>query len=222
MKDKSMFSIETFYQTYETETISIKIGNKPFSFLTPKNLEKLLDASDELNQFPLWVKIWESSLILIDYLVNQNRSSKRLLDLGAGLGAIGIIAEAYGYQVTATENDPHAQQFLTANAYINKSQGINIQKLNWLKPEITGKFDIIVGSELVYKESDFKALVAFFQKHLLPGGEILLANESRKLYEPFLKILKQSYHIEIWRKKLRAADETKTILLTRLTGKNTS
>jgi predicted nicotinamide N-methyase len=219
MNDKPMFSIETFYQTYETETISIKIGNKPFSFVTPKNLDELLDASDDQNQFPLWVKIWESSLILVDHLANQNQSSKSLLELGAGLGATGIIAESFGYQVTATEYDPHAQQFLMANAHINKCQGINIQKLDWHKPEIAGQFDIIVGSELVYKESNFEPLIALLQKFLLPGGEVLLANEPRKLYEPFLEILKESYHIAIWRKQLRTTDETKTILLTRLTGK---
>jgi predicted nicotinamide N-methyase len=217
-----MFSIESFYQTYDTEKISIKIGNTPYAFLTPKNLNKLLDLSNDQNQFPLWVKIWESSIILIDHLANQKKSSKSILELGAGLGAIGIIAESFGYKVTATEYDPHAQQFLMANARINKCQNIHIQQLDWHKPDIEGKFDIIVGSELIYKEKDFEPLMALFQKYLLPGGEILLANEPRKSYEPFLEILKQSYHINIWRKQLRATDETKTILLTRLTGKNAS
>jgi len=217
-----MFSIESFNQTYETETISVKINNKPFSFLTPKNLDNLLDSSDIKNQFPLWVKIWEASLILADHLVNQKQQSKSILELGAGLGITGIIAESFGYKVTATEYDAQALQFLMANAHTNDCKTIDIQQLDWHKPNIEGQFDIIVGSELIYKESDFESLIALFQKYLLPGGEILLANEPRKLYEPFLDILKNWYHIEIWRKRMRATDETKTILLTRLTGKSNS
>jgi predicted nicotinamide N-methyase len=217
-----MFSIESFNQTYETETISLKVKHKPFSFLTPKKLDDLLDSSDIQHQFPLWVKIWEASLILADHLVSQNQLSKSLLELGAGLGTTGIIAESFGYKVTATEYDAQALQFLMANAHANDCKTIDIQHLDWHNPNIEGQFDIIAGSELIYKESDFEPLIALFQKYLLPGGEILLANEPRKLYEPFLDILKSRYKIEIWRKRLRAIDKTKTILLTRLTGKTNS
>jgi len=169
----------------------------------------------------LWIKIWEASLILADHLVNQSQS-KKILELGAGLGTIGIIAESFGYMVTSTEYDSQSLQFLMANAHINECKNIHIQQLDWHKPNIDDKFDIIIGSELIYKESDFEPLIALFRKYLLPGGEILLANEPRKSYEPFLDVLKQWYHIEIWRKRLRASDETKTILMTRLTGKNAS
>jgi predicted nicotinamide N-methyase len=218
-----MFSIESFYQTYNTETVVMKIGDKPFSFITPQNLDELMDTSEDSNIiFPLWVKIWESSIILADYLINLKKTSKKILELGAGLGITSIIAESFGYRVTSTEYDSQALKFLMANAHINDCQTLNIQRLNWHEPDIVGQFDIIVGSELVYKESDFKPLIALFQKFLLPGGEIILANEPRKSLEPFLNLLKQSYHIEIRRKRLRASDETKTILMTRLTGKNAS
>jgi len=217
-----MFSIESFYGSYNTETISMKIGDKPFSFVSPKNLDELLDLSKNNNTFPLWIKIWESSIVLADHLVNQKNSSKKILELGAGLGTIGIIAESFGYNVTSTEYDPQALEFLMANVHINACQTLNIQKLDWHNPDIEGQFDIIVGSELIYKESDFEPLIALFQKYLVPDGEILLANEPRKSYEPFLNILKQFYKIEIRRKRLRASDQTKTILMTRLTDKSPS
>jgi len=217
-----MFSIESFYQTFETETNSLSIENKPFSFLTPKNLDEVLDSTDSNHQFPLWVKIWESALVLADHLARQNQSSKTLLELGAGLGTIGIVAESFGYKVTSTEFDSQALQFLKANAHINACKTIQIQHLDWDKPNINGTFDIIVGSELIYKESAFEPLIAIFHKCLAPEGQILLANEPRKLFEPFLNLLKKWFHIEIWRKRLSAPDKTKTILLTRLRGKNAS
>jgi len=213
-----MFSIESFEQSFETEKISLKVGNRSFSFLTPKKIEELI----ETNMFPLWVKIWEASLVLSDYLVNRNHLSKSLLELGAGLGTIGIIAESVGYKVTTTEYDSKAIQFLHANAHINESHTLKIEHLDWHKPDLEGLFDIIVGSELIYKQSDFEPLIALFRQYLSPKGEILLANEPRKSYEPFLDILKEWYHIEIWKKSLRSIDGTKKILLTRLTGKETS
>jgi len=214
-----MFSIESFYQTYETDTVSINIRNKPFTFLVPKSLDAFIDSSDVSDQFPLWAKIWEASLVLADHLASQQMKSKTLLELGAGLGATGIIAEKFGYQVTSTEYDSHAFQFLQANAHHNDCQTIDIKYLDWHKPQIDSPFDIIVGSELIYKESDFKPLQALFHQHLKPHGEILLAGEIRKSTKSFLDLMAQWYHIEIFRKKLRSEDTVKTILLIRLTGK---
>ncbi|MBF0450455.1 MAG: methyltransferase [Candidatus Magnetomorum sp.] len=215
-----MFSIQAFKQTYETEEVSLSIRDKQFSFFIPKDLDPFINQADVLHHFPLWAKIWEASLVLADYLAGQNQSSKKILELGAGLGAIGIIAASFGHNVTLTEYDPHALQFIQANAHINSCDTIDIKLLDWHDPKLDGKFDMIVGSELIYKDSDFSPLVALFHKYLSDEGEIFLANEPRKASKPFLDMMVQWYTIQVWRKQLRAKDEKKTILLTRLTEKN--
>jgi predicted nicotinamide N-methyase len=215
-----MFSIKSFFQQYETEKVSLTIQNKPFSFLIPKKLDQFIDEKDVLKQFPLWAKIWESSLVLSDYLVSHYKSPKRILELGAGLGVNSIIASSLGHQVTLTEFDPHAFQFAQANASINSCHTIDFKMLDWQSPDVESKFDMIVGSELIDKESVFAAMSHFFHHYLLNDGEIILANELRKTSKLFFDTMTQTYNIQIWRKKLRASDKEKTILLSRFTVKD--
>ncbi|KPA16725.1 Methyltransferase [Candidatus Magnetomorum sp. HK-1] len=216
-----MFSIESFNQTYETEIIPLTIRDKQFSFLMPKKLDDFIDKSDSLNNFPMWAKIWEASLVLADHIAGQYKSPKTILELGSGLGVTGIIAAAFGHKVTLTEYDPHAIQFLHANAHINNCiKNIDIKFLDWKNPKIDSTFDMIVGSELIYKERAFPSLVSLFHKYVSKKGEILLTTEPRKASKPFLDMMMPWYKIQIWRKRMRAADATRTVLLIRLTARD--
>jgi len=213
-----MFKLESFLQMYETEKVSLTIQNKPFSFFIPGKLDQFINEKDVLNDFPLWAKIWEASLVLSDFLTSQ--PPKTILELGAGLGATGIIASSFGHKVTLTEFNPHAFQFAQANAEINSCADIDIKTLDWHHPKLDKTFDMIIGSELIYKESDFSSLVALFHEYLSEKGEIILANELRKTSKSFFDMMTQWYTIQIWRKKLQSPDEEKTILLSRFTLKN--
>ncbi len=53
---------------------------------------------------------------------------------------------------------------------------------DWANPEPYGSvgqdtFDILLGSQLIYNESNYEKLCGFIKKHLKPSGECILANK---------------------------------------------
>lgn len=215
-----MFSIQTFHQQYQTEERETVIGERPFRFLVPRTLDPFLDAEDLFHQFPLWSKIWEASLMLAHRVAAVPPAAEaRWLELGAGLGVVGVVAAAFGHAITITEYDPHALDFIRANAHLNGIQPTAVRRLDWRKPDLTGRFDRIIGSELIYNEKDFQALRQIFKTLLKPDGEILLAGEVRQSNRAFLDSMVSDFHIEIARNTLRSDAQSITILLMRLRPK---
>jgi len=217
----AMFSMETFHQQYQTEQRELVVGKRSFRFLVPVSLEPFVDPENVFNAFPLWAKIWEASLVLANRLsAMPPLRSQRWLELGAGLGVVGLVAAAFQHDITITEYDRHALDFIRANAHLNDCKPRGIRPLDWMKPDLDTRFDRIVGSELVYNEKDFPALQSLFLSLLKPDGEILLAGEARKTNAPFLDLMQSAFRIDMARTTLRSGTDSTTILLTRLRPKS--
>jgi len=216
-----MFSIDAFHRQYQTEVRESVISEHPFRFLVPQSLDQFLDPEDLFHQFPLWTKIWEASLVLAHRLAaTPPVAGQRWLELGAGLGVVGIVAAVFQHDITITEYDAHALNFIRANAHLNQCPQDRIEHLDWLQPALARRFDRIVGSELIYNEKDFPALKRLFTSLLKPGGEILLAGEVRQTNRAFLELMQADFHIEITRNTLRSEEGSVAILLLRMRPKN--
>jgi hypothetical protein len=66
-----MFSIETFYQEYETESTELVVNAKKFNILLPRYLDGFINPMDVIDDFPLWAKIWKASWVLSGYLADM-------------------------------------------------------------------------------------------------------------------------------------------------------
>ncbi len=208
-----MFSIETFHQEYETETTEVVVHGKKFSILLPKYLDRFINPIDVLHDFPLWAKIWKASWLLSAYLADLPQDPrKRFLEIGAGVGLVSIVAATFGHQITMTEYNPDALNFARANAHFNNCPSLPIFKLDWHHPQIKGKFDTIVASEITYKMEDFIPLIQLFKLYLRPGGEIILASEMRKTGKELYKFLKTDFDIKVEKKSLRSQNGGTRIL----------
>jgi len=216
-----MFSIEAFHHQYQTELKESVIGDRRFRFHVPVSLEPFLDPDDLFNAFPLWTKIWEASLLMAHRLAaTPPVTGRRWLELGAGLGVVGIVAAAFQHNITISEYDAHALDFIHANARLNGCTPDDILPLDWTAPQLKQRFDRIVGSELIYNPKDFVALRNLFTSLLKPDGEILLAGEVRQSNRAFLDLMQTDFHIELARNTLRSAEDSTTILLVRLRPKD--
>ena len=209
-----MFSIEAFHQEYETETTEVVVNGKKFNILLPKYLDRFINPSDVLHDFPLWAKIWKASWVLSGYLADMPQDpSKRFLEIGAGVGLVSIVAATFGHQITMTEYNPDALNFAQANAHLNNCPSLPILKLDWHRPQLKGKFDTIVASEITYKLKDFVPLIQLFRSYLQPGGEIILASEMRKTGKDLFNLLKTDFDIKVEKKNLRSDTAATRIVL---------
>ena len=214
-----MFSMESFQKEYETDTADIVIRNRKFSFFVPKSLDRFIDPENVLNNFPLWAKIWEPCLMLADYLASMPvNPEKRFLEIGSGLGLVGIVASSFGHKVTMTEYNHDALNFANANAHIhNCSSNLEIKELDWNKPELKGTFDRIIGCEIIYKEESFYPILRLFRTYLKEDGEILLSERARKSSIEFFRQMSEHFNIKAQKKIIRNGSDEIHVMMCRMT-----
>jgi predicted nicotinamide N-methyase len=219
--DGIMFSIESFYQEYKTESTEVVINGRKFNILLPKYLDRFINPDGGLHDFPLWAKIWKASWVLSAYLADMPvEPDKRFLEIGAGVGLVSIVAASSGHRITMTEYNPDALTFAHANAHLNNCPGLPIQKLDWHRPQLSGKFDTIVASEVTYLQADFSSLIQLFRSYLQPRGQIILASEMRKTGKDLFNLLKTDFDIKVEKKNLRSETAATRVVLFRLRFRN--
>ena len=120
---------------------------------------------------------WEGSLILLSYLqehlIEEKTSRLNILELGAGVGylGIGLLATFPQLTVTLTEKGSIENQLLQENLDCNSSltdRG-TIQKLEWGVDVVDEdqQYDIIVAADVLYSESCVKPLFKTVSQLLL-------------------------------------------------------
>ncbi|MFZ1983114.1 MAG: methyltransferase [Desulfatitalea sp.] len=217
-------ALPDIYNKYQTETIPVVIHGRRLQFIKPREIDSFIDPDDPLKGFPLWAKIWEASAVLAEYMAHLPPVAPplQILELGAGLGVAGITAAAFGHRVTITEYDPHALEFLRANALLNHCPDAAIHRLDWAQPDMEGQFDLIIGSEIVYSNPIIDLLTAVFQKYLHPQGRIVLAEGVRATGVRFCERMAAGYDIRVRKTSLRCENEKRTILLFEMSPKQAS
>ena len=203
--------------TRETEEKSLKIRGRPFTLLTPKSIEEYIDPENPLQDFPLWAKAWEASWVLADFLAGlPAEPEKRFLEIGCGLGLVGVVATSFGHKVVMTEHNPDALPFARANVELNHCLGVEVIDLDWNSPSLYGRFDYIVGSEVVYHEKDFEPLKNLFERLLKPEGEVILCEGIRKTSLGFFKEMQHHFDLKAQQKSIRSPEKTVLVILCRM------
>lgn len=206
---------------YKVAFEDLRIRDHALKLLQVTDLEPLLAGKDpfkNVSDFPFWVKLWESSMVLADLLAaTPPKPGQTLLELGAGLGAPGLAAAACGYQVTLSDYEPHILDFQRVSAAASNLSGIKFKIIDWNNPPDLPQFDTIVGAEILFREEFFEPLLNIFRTLLAPGGTIYLAHDVRRKSLPqFLMKAEKEYQIAVSTRKLTSEDENLTVIVNRL------
>jgi len=216
-----MHSLESFQKDYETDRAEVVIRGRRFTLFVPKSIDAFLDPTDVFHDFPLWANVWEASMVLADHIAAMTpEPGKRMIEIGCGLGLVGIVAAAFGHQVVMTEYNPDALRFVRANALANLASPDSvpeIRSLDWSHPEnVAERFDYVVGSEVIYKQEHYDPLLSLIQTLLKPTGEVILAEGVRKTSIEFFKQMQTHFHVQGYRKVFRAQDKEVKLILCRM------
>lgn len=194
--DQIMARIEA---KYEVEVVPLKVGARTLDVLQLKDLgahiERLVDSRPvACLELPFWAKVWEASFVLAYFIGRQPAvPGSRMLEIGAGIGVVGIYAALCGHDVTITDNNEDALLFARANALINGCPQVAVRCLDWRSPELPRPYDTIVGADVVYDHGSYDDLVRFFQRALSPQGMIFLAKNERFKATAFLAALTERF-----------------------------
>ena len=207
-------------EKYELELMPIAIGGKKLELYVIRNwdvfVNNLAEKGEEyIKEFPFWVKIWKASIVLTEHLIRIGLEKKKeILEIGAGMGVTGLFLGAFGHKVTITDYEEDALELLRMNVQRNGLTNVSVRKLDWNNPDLTGRYDIICGSETVYNESSIGPIINLFRKYLQPEGTVFLSHDfRRKCIIKFIGMVPGRFEIENMAKTLRGADELHKVVI---------
>jgi predicted nicotinamide N-methyase len=133
------------------------------------------------NRVPYGVALWPAAIALAHDLADRADAirGRQVLELGAGTGLPGIVAASLGAQVTQTDRHEQALAVCRRNAERNGVQSIAHRLADWAAWDDAGRYEWIMGSDILYAEEMRPHLRRIFEANLAPGGRVLLADPSR-------------------------------------------
>lgn len=131
--------------------------------------------------------VWPSSEVLANVMYEYDTSDKKILEIGCGIGLTSLLLNRQNADITATDYHPEAGRYLLENTKLNKDEEIPFVRASWednFDSEL-GKFDIIVGSDLLYERDHAEVLSNFVNEHANPKCKVILVNPNRGYQSKF-------------------------------------
>ena len=145
-----------------------------------------------LSSWPLFGVVWESSEVLAPLMDGYDIAGKRILEIGCGIGLASLVLNSRRANVTATDYHPEAGRFLAENVRLNGGPALPFVRTGWGDPCTNmGRFDLIIGSDLLYAPDHIGLLSAFIDQHAAQPCEVLIVDPGRDWYPQFSRSMEQ-------------------------------
>ncbi|MFL0809421.1 MAG: methyltransferase domain-containing protein [Agarilytica sp.] len=175
-----MTNLRICYQTIEFGKIDIHLctlRNRQ-EFYDPEGIAMKLGISSAA--WPIFGIVWPSSLVLAHHMINRDIGSRRVLEIGCGTALSSLLLNKQNVDITATDYHPEAEYFLKRNTKLNGDSAIPFERTGWAdNNDSLGRFDLIIGSDLLYEDEHTELLTGFIRKHSNPKCEIIIVDPGR-------------------------------------------
>ena len=152
--------------------------------------------------WPLFGLLWPSGALLAARMaVRPVLSGERILEIGCGLALASLVGHRRGSDMTASDCHPLAAGFLLENLRLNQLAPMAYRHGHWQPPTPTdtaalplatparrlveGRFDLVIGSDVLYERDDQGALAVFIGRHAKPDAEVWIVDPDRGNRAPF-------------------------------------
>jgi predicted nicotinamide N-methyase len=143
--------------------------------------------------WPLFGLAWPSGMALAARLAQREvRVGERILEIGCGLALPSLVGHRRGADVTASDCHPLAAAFLRANLRLNGLAPMSYRHGQWNVPlrdrvrggahrgsVVRGRFDLIIGSDVLYERDAPGGLAAFIGRHASAGSQVWIVDPDR-------------------------------------------
>ena len=138
--------------------------------------------------WPLFGLLWPSGALLAARLGARPVSAgERILEIGCGLALSSLVAHRRGADVTASDRHPLAARFLAENLRLNGLAPMKYLHGDWdaaAAPQdgatlSDDRYDLIVGSDLLYERDAGGALARFIDRHAKASCEVWIVDPDR-------------------------------------------
>ena len=172
---------------------SVDLGHCTLEISRPADPDGLLDDPDVLeanrrdDYMPYWSYLWPAAEPMARALAHADwPAGTRMLELGAGIGLVGLAAQARGWDVTFSDYDESSLQLCRLNAIRNGLPEPALLKLDWREPADL-QFPVILGCEVIYERRNHEPILELLSKMLAPGGTCWIGDPGRTQAPRFLE-----------------------------------
>ena len=160
----------------------MKVGKRDLGVVHQRALVSWLDEqtylSEDAKQYGL--VLWPSAIALaLEIAARADEFRGRtVLELGAGVGLPGIVAAAVGATVVQTDRDEEALGLCRRNAERN-GLSTTTRLADWSQWAEDGRYDWVIGSDVLYRLSLHDQLEAIFESARARGARVLVSDPLR-------------------------------------------
>lgn len=186
------------YHTHQTQIAILGVDDLLIRSLTdrqqfhdPRGHAERIGISSA--SWPLFGMAWLSGMALAARLAQRDvRAGERILEIGCGLALPSLVAHRRGADITASDCHPLASGFLRANLRLNGLAPMSYRHGQWNVPlrervrtnahrgsVVRGRFDLIIGSDLLYERDASGGLASFIGRHAKTHSEIWIVDPDR-------------------------------------------
>lgn len=121
---------------------------------------------------------------------------ERVLEIGCGLALASLVGHRRGIDVTASDRHPLTAAFLAENLRLNHLSPMKYRQGRWSEElsassgaaagaaasadqVVSGRFDLLIGSDLLYERDANGSLAGFIGRHAAPAAEVWIIDPER-------------------------------------------
>lgn len=176
------------YQTFEFKTHDIHVRSlrDKQEFSDPLGEASAMGISSA--QWSMFGVVWDSAQVLTRAMETFDIRGKRILEVGCGIALSSLLLNSRHADITATDYHPESGNFLIENVKLNNGDKIPFLRTDWAnKHDGLGKFDVIIGADLLYEKQHIDLLANFINRHAHQQCEIILVDPGRGNHSAFNK-----------------------------------
>lgn len=163
----------------------ISVGGRTVHLLGPADPDALCDDPDVERRFqqdkylPYWATPWPAAVMLANHLRQRLAPGPGpILELGAGLGLVGISLALAGHRVVVTDYDQDALRFVRLNAARAGVTLGGVHRLDWRDPP-PERYATIVAADVLYERRNHQPLARFLAAGLAERGTAWICDPDR-------------------------------------------
>lgn len=184
---------------YETRKLDVRVGALHWRIRALSDRQQYADPGGAAERvgicsasWSLFGQLWPASRALATAVKHINIENRRIIELGCGLGLPSLVLQSRGADVTASDHHPLSESFLDYNAMLNRLAPVPYLDLPWnaslADPEV-GRFDLIVGSDILYERDHADMLAALVERLAAAKAKVLITCPGRGYRNRFSRLL---------------------------------
>lgn len=172
----------------EGRSFRLTLPAVPDAFLEDPDVHAAFDRDEYM---PYWAFLWPASLKMVAMILTEEwPADADVLEIGAGIGIVGLAGLSRGLKVTISDYEPKAVELALYNARRNGfSQGQGLV-LDWRSPPAK-QYSCLWGCELLYEDRHHEPLLNLTRQILTRNGVAWFVDGGRMRAERFCQLVPQ-------------------------------